>query len=89
MKPCKVIKALKCKGWYIRRINGSHYHFKHEIISGLVTVPFHGTEELKPAILQNIMKMAQLSENDFCTKRQKKMMSYKILGATNAIADSY
>lgn len=89
MKACKVIKALKSKGWYVRRVTGSHYHFKHEVISGLVTVPYHAAEELKLATLQNIMKMAQLSESDFFTKRHKKIMFYKTSGVMNAITNSY
>ncbi|OTG97676.1 type II toxin-antitoxin system HicA family toxin [Acinetobacter sp. ANC 4973] len=89
MKPYKVMKVLQDKGWYLRRIVGSHYHFKHEIISGLVTVPYHGTEDLKLATLHNIMKMAQLSESDFFPKKLKKIMSYKASGVMNAIADSY
>jgi predicted RNA binding protein YcfA (HicA-like mRNA interferase family) len=89
MKAYDIIKALKCKGWYLRRVTGSHYHFKHEQILGLVTVPYHANEDLKLATLQNIMKMAQLSESDFFNKKQKKIMSHKTSGVMNAITNSY
>ena len=89
MKAYEIIKALKSKGWYVRRVTGSHYHFKHENISGLVTVPYHATEDLKLPTLHNIMKMAQLSESDFFNKKQKKIMFHKPLGAMNAITNSY
>ncbi len=89
MKPYQIIKVLENTGWYLRRVVGSHYHFKHETISGLVTVPYHGTADLKPATLHNIMKMAQLSESDFLPKRLKKITSQKVLGGIHAIANSY
>ena len=89
MKSREVMKVSKDKGWYIRRISGSHHHFKHGTILGLITVPHHSTEDLSPATLHNIMKMAQLSEKDFSSKKYKKTFSYKVLGVRNAITDSY
>jgi predicted RNA binding protein YcfA (HicA-like mRNA interferase family) len=89
MKSREVIKVLKDKGWYIRRISGSHHHFKHETILGLVTVPYHSTEDLSPATLHNIMKMAQLSDRDFLSKKNRKSLSYSSLGVINVITNSY
>ena len=34
-----LMKLLKKDGWYLDRVNGSHYHFKHKSKKGLVTVP--------------------------------------------------
>ncbi|WP_253705159.1 type II toxin-antitoxin system HicA family toxin [Endozoicomonas ascidiicola] len=39
MKSSDIIKALESHGWYLVRIRGSHHHFKHQNIPGLVTVP--------------------------------------------------
>jgi predicted RNA binding protein YcfA (HicA-like mRNA interferase family) len=89
MKSREIMKILKDNGWYIRRITGSHYHFKHEMITGLVTVPHHATEELKPSTLHNIVKMACLTENDFLPKKSRKSIFYKSLGEINAITNSY
>lgn len=89
MKSREIMKILKDKGWFIRRITGSHYHFKHETISGLVTVPHHATAELKPATLHNIVKMAELTESDFSPKKIRKNLSYQSFGGINAIANSY
>lgn len=89
MKHYQVIRVLQNKGWYLRRVVGSHYHFKHATILGLVTVPYHGTSDLKPATLHNIMKMAQLSDNDFLVKRMKKITLNKLSGGINAFTNSY
>ncbi|MEG1313529.1 MAG: type II toxin-antitoxin system HicA family toxin [Bacilli bacterium] len=89
MKSREIMKILKDKGWFIRRVTGSHYHFKHETIVGLVTVPHHATEELKPATLHNILKMAELKEKDFLPKKLKKPSFYQSLGGINAITNSY
>lgn len=89
MKPCTIIKALKYKGWYLCRVVGSHHHFKHETIAGLVTVPYHGAEDLKPATLHNIMKVGQISEKDLFPKKYKRKVSHKVSGVMNAVTDSY
>lgn len=34
-----LMKLLKQDGWYLDRVNGSHYQFKHPTKKGLVTLP--------------------------------------------------
>lgn len=34
-----IIKALEADGWEHKRTTGSHWHFKHPVKPGLVTVP--------------------------------------------------
>jgi len=53
----RVIKVLKLNGWFLVRVVGSHHHFKHKTIKGLVTVPVHGKADLHPAIINNLVKM--------------------------------
>ena len=39
MSSKEIIKILKKNGWYFVASNGSHFHYKHAIILGKVTVP--------------------------------------------------
>ena len=50
----EIIKILKALGWEIRAINGSH----HQMIKGgvKVTVPVHGSQDVKIKTLQSIEK---------------------------------
>ncbi len=56
------MKVLKKDGWFLVRIRGSHYIFKHGEKRGLVTVPLH-SKDLKPKTLQSIINQAKLKEN--------------------------
>ena len=58
MKCTDVIKKIKTKGWFLSRVRGSHYHFKHPVMTGLVTIPFHRRRELNPSTLHSIARSA-------------------------------
>jgi len=46
----EIEKILKEDGWYLVKVNGSHYQYKHPIKDGKVTVPYHNKElKLKTA----------------------------------------
>ncbi|WP_295238194.1 type II toxin-antitoxin system HicA family toxin [Veillonella sp.] len=62
MTPKELMKVLKKDGWFLVRIRGSHYIFKHGEKRGLVTVPLH-SKDLKPKTLQSIINQAKLKEN--------------------------
>ena len=47
-------------GWYHVRTTGSHRHFKHEIKTGIVTIPGHPSDEVAPGTLNSIKKQAGL-----------------------------
>lgn len=60
MKSSKgVIKLLENDGWYLKRVVGSHHHFKHETKPGTVTVP-HPRKDIKPGTLNSILKQVGL-----------------------------
>lgn len=59
MKPKELIKKLEAQGWYIDRIQGSHYILKHPKKPGRPVIPFHN-KDLKPGTLNNIFKQAGL-----------------------------
>lgn len=57
MSSKEIIKLLKKDGWFLMRIKGDHYHFKHPYKKGIVTVP-HPRKDLKKGTLNNIKKQA-------------------------------
>ncbi len=60
MKVRDVIRMVERDGWYHVRTRGSHRHYKHPVKRGLVTVPGHPRDEVKPTTLSSILKQAQL-----------------------------
>lgn len=59
MKPKDLIKILEQDGWQVVRIDGSHHILKHAERPSLIVVPLHN-KDMKPGILNNIMKKAGL-----------------------------
>ena len=59
MSSKQIIKMLEKDGWILRRVEGSHHHFKHPSKKGLVTVP-HSTKDLHPKTVNSISKQAGL-----------------------------
>lgn len=55
----EVIKMLRKDGWYEVRIRGDHYHFKHDIKPGIVTVP-HPRKDIPAGTINSILKQAGL-----------------------------
>lgn len=41
----QVIKALEGKGWYLKRIRGSHHIMRHPTIRDAIPVPVHGSRQ--------------------------------------------
>ncbi len=57
MKSTDLIKNLMTMGWYLHRIKGSHHHFRHTTIKGLVTIP-HPSQDLPIGTVKSIMRQA-------------------------------
>ncbi len=60
MKAALVIKLIEAQGWYFARQKGSHKIFKHDALPDIIAVPEHGKEDLKPGLLNDILKTAGL-----------------------------
>jgi predicted RNA binding protein YcfA (HicA-like mRNA interferase family) len=58
MNAREVMKRLKAEGWVEVRISGSHHQLKHPVIAGLVTVPDHGSKDIKLGTLASIEKQS-------------------------------
>ena len=53
----EIVRILEEDGWRKGGVTGSHYHFKHPMKPGKVTVPFHGKKvEFSGFILKSILK---------------------------------
>ena len=60
MNAREVLEALKADGWLVVRTKGSHAQLKHPLKTGLVTLPIHGSRDLKPGTLASIERQAGL-----------------------------
>ena len=61
----QLIKVLERRGWYLKRTRGSHHYFRHPTIQDAVAVPVHGSRNVKPGLLLNILKTADISREEF------------------------
>jgi predicted RNA binding protein YcfA (HicA-like mRNA interferase family) len=58
-------KILERHGWTLLRINGSHHIYGKSGSIARISVPVHGNSTLKTGLLRSVMKLAELSEDDF------------------------
>lgn len=50
---------IKKDGWYIYKIVGGHYQYKHSTKKGKITIPKH-CKELKKGTVNSVLKQAGL-----------------------------
>ncbi len=55
----EVIRMIEADGWELKRVTGSHHHFRHPTKPGTVTVP-HPAKDLPKGTLNSILKQAGL-----------------------------
>ncbi|ACB50569.1 hypothetical protein cce_1219 [Crocosphaera subtropica ATCC 51142] len=60
-KLCKIIEKL---GWQLKRVTGSHHIYTKENKEAILVIPVHGNRDLPIGTLKQIMKDANLTEND-------------------------
>jgi predicted RNA binding protein YcfA (HicA-like mRNA interferase family) len=60
MNAREILKALKAAGWIELRSKGSHVQLKHPARPGLVTVPVHGSRDVKLGTLISIERQSGL-----------------------------
>ncbi len=60
----QVIKALERRGWYVKRIKGSHHALRHPSVWDTLVVPVHGNRPIPKGTLGNILRTAGLSRDD-------------------------
>ncbi len=60
-KLCKIVEKL---GWQLKRVTGSHHIYTKENKEAILVIPVHGNRDLPIGTLKQIMKDADLTEND-------------------------
>jgi predicted RNA binding protein YcfA (HicA-like mRNA interferase family) len=60
MKVKEMIRIIEKDGWYLVRIRGSHRQYKHDLKTGLVTIPGKLSDDLVQGTANSILKQAQL-----------------------------
>ncbi|MDR0526768.1 MAG: type II toxin-antitoxin system HicA family toxin [Spirochaetaceae bacterium] len=59
MKFAEIQKIVIGDGWYLVRVNGSHYQYRHAVKKGGVTIPRH-TGDIPQTVINSILKQAGL-----------------------------
>ncbi len=57
-------QILESRGWTLVRINGSHHVYMMSGISARISLPIHGSEDLKIGLLRHFMKIAGVNEKE-------------------------
>ena len=58
-------RVIERRGWTLLRINGSHHIYGKSGSTVRLSVPIHGNASLKIGLLRQLMKLAELSDEDF------------------------
>lgn len=61
----QLIRVLESQDWYLKRTRGSHHYLRHPSIPDAIAVPVHGSRNVKPGLLLNILKTAGISREEF------------------------
>ncbi|MBI3270400.1 MAG: type II toxin-antitoxin system HicA family toxin [Planctomycetes bacterium] len=60
----ELARALRRKGWSLKRVTGSHHIFGREGSVVRLSVPIHANRPRKRGLLAHLLKLAGLSEQD-------------------------
>ncbi len=60
MKYNELFRMLAADGWYVDRVRGRHVIMLHPSKSNQLTVPNHGSKEVKKGLAAAIIKQAQI-----------------------------
>lgn len=61
----QVIKVLERKGWYVKRVRGSHHIMRHPEIPDACPVPVHRSRPVPVGTLGNILRTTGISREEF------------------------
>ena len=60
----ELCKILEKKGWQLKNTKGSHHVYMKSGRKERLSVPVHGSKDLKIGLLKAIMKMAEINETE-------------------------
>ena len=58
----QICRLLEQNDWVLWRIRGSHHIYSKAGVRFIITVPVHGSKQLKQGLCRSILKMADLAE---------------------------
>lgn len=58
-------RVIERRGWSLLRVSGSHHIYGKSGSIVRLSVPIHGSKPLKTGLLRHLMKLAELSDEDF------------------------
>jgi predicted RNA binding protein YcfA (HicA-like mRNA interferase family) len=62
--PKKLIQLLEQKGYYLKRITGSHHIYFHKESKKTVVIPVHGNKDIPTGTFMSILKQAGISKEE-------------------------
>jgi predicted RNA binding protein YcfA (HicA-like mRNA interferase family) len=57
-------KVIVRKGWVLSRVKGSHHVYVMAGRRERIVIPIHGSQPLKIGLLRNLMKIADITEDE-------------------------
>jgi predicted RNA binding protein YcfA (HicA-like mRNA interferase family) len=57
-------RILEKNGWELRRVKGSHHVYVKEGNPARISIPIHGSKQLKIGLLKHLIKIAEISEKE-------------------------
>ncbi|MCY3986847.1 MAG: type II toxin-antitoxin system HicA family toxin [Candidatus Dadabacteria bacterium] len=67
MKPItgkRACELAESKGWEWKQVTGSHYIYVKEGRRFTLSIPVHGSKDLRPGLQRKIMKILEIEESD-------------------------
>jgi predicted RNA binding protein YcfA (HicA-like mRNA interferase family) len=58
-------RVVERRGWSLLRVSGSHHIYGKSGSVVRLSIPIHGNKPLKAGLLRHLMKLAELSDEDF------------------------
>jgi predicted RNA binding protein YcfA (HicA-like mRNA interferase family) len=58
-------RIIERRGWALLRISGSHHIYGKAGSTVRLSIPIHGSRALKLGLLRHLMKLADVSDEDF------------------------
>ena len=58
-------RIIERRGWTLLRVSGSHHIYGKSGSIARLSVPIHGNKPLKTGLLRHLLKLAEISDEDF------------------------
>jgi predicted RNA binding protein YcfA (HicA-like mRNA interferase family) len=62
--PKRLIQLLEQKGYYLKRVTGSHHIYYHKELKKTVVVPVHGNRDIPKGTFMSILRQSGISKEE-------------------------